>query len=73
MMTTPFVSINKHDCIGCETCCSIISQVFEFDNMYGKCVTRKLSKLTYDKYYEKIKFAAESCPNECIKYIKKDS
>ncbi len=55
--------INQEVCIGCGTCASVLSDVFEM-GAEGKAHVKKLE--SYDQYKDQITEAANACPVQAI-------
>lgn len=56
------VSIDREECIGCESCVEICPEVFGFDESEEKSYVIDSSAASEDKIQE----AMDSCPVECI-------
>jgi ferredoxin len=56
------VYIDTDECIGCESCCEIAPEVFQFDQGSGKAQVYNPDGAPEDKIQE----AIDTCPVQCI-------
>jgi ferredoxin len=55
------IAIDEDLCVGCETCCELCPEVFEFDE-----VTQVAKVINPEAEEACVQEAIDSCPEECI-------
>lgn len=58
------VTINEDECIGCETCCEMCPDVFQYDSDANKAKVVNPTGASDDE----IQAAIDACPATCISW-----